>query len=746
MRIVTRTSQSSRRGLGTLGRALLVFGVAFLVSMGAVDHEFTYDDHVIIEQNQLIRDLSNWSRILDSPYWSPLLAQDTRLEETFGLYRPLTILTFAVNYAFFGLDPLSYFLFNVLSHGLATLFFFLLLLRWGGIESGAAACWGALLFAVHPIHTEVVGGAVGRAEILAATLGFASLWSRARVEGVGTRGILLSVASLGAFFLALLAKENAVSILGLHFFAELLLRSRREAPPRKERTLFLVGVTLVFCGVWFGFRYPVTGHLATLPPDFLDNPIVELGFGQGLATALTTFARAVGLLFFPLVQSADYSYREIPPATWGAAGCLTGLAMVAGLFALGIWLWRRRECLHFRGVFVGLGIFAVTYFPVSNFVVTIGTIFAERVLYLPSAGFCAALGFGFSLLFRTGSTASGWGGRGNGVRSGLGLSVLVFLAYLSGVRSEVWKDDESLSENLARSSPQSARARYVVGNSLAEKGAEHWVGAEENLRRALWILPSYVPPRYVLARILEGQGRLPEAIRHYQALLALKPQSARIRTDFAHALLSMGRIRPAERRFVEALSIAPSLADAQSGLGRIRFFQGREALLSPGASSPNAPSENSGSPGSGAPSDRRARGRRLVLEAIGWFDRVLLLDSTRFAVRYDRAVARETLGQFDLAAADFLEVSRQSQGVLPAALPRFVVCRVRGRARGSVGQGGPLREEEVSSLLRSLGEAISLGGRDPGVRAAVREALSALEETGVGVERLESVRRQLGSG
>jgi hypothetical protein len=132
--------------------AALVALLAAAVFAHTLPFDFVYDDVPVILRNEHLHSLAAWREILAGPWWSS------------GLYRPLTSLTFAINWAMGGGSPWPFHLTNVLAHAAASVLVLLLAKR---LLPPAAALAAALLFAVHPVHVEAVANLVGRAEVLA---------------------------------------------------------------------------------------------------------------------------------------------------------------------------------------------------------------------------------------------------------------------------------------------------------------------------------------------------------------------------------------------------------------------------------------------------------------------------------------------------------------------------------------------------------------------------------------------------
>src|SRR6266404_4988933 len=311
---------------------------AVLPYLDSLQGAFVFDDFGLVTQN---------------PYASPgmpLLAWFTRPSTSGSLYRPLTMVSYGLN-ALLSPNPLSYHLMNVALHALAALAAFSLarsLLR-----STPAAGVAALLFAVHPVHTEPVANIAGRSELLAGLFSLLALACFARATAAAAGKRLWSAASLAAFAAGLLSKESA-----------------------------FVTIALV------ALRWLAVGALTLAePPPFIDNPLAHVALLARLATALVVLGEYGSVLAVPLRLSADDSFNQVPVVHSLADPRLVGTTAVILALALALGAARRRmPVLPFAALFF---VFALT----SNVCFPIGTIKAERMLYLPSFSWCLACGW-----------------------------------------------------------------------------------------------------------------------------------------------------------------------------------------------------------------------------------------------------------------------------------------------------------------------------------------------------------------
>jgi len=525
-----------------------VFCLAVLVYSNTPGNGFVFDDRVIIEQNPLIRSLDGIPRLFVTPYW-------TGEGRANRLYRPLTTATFALNRALGNGGPSGFHLVNALLHGTSAVLLFLLLvrlfrLRWMAL--GASA-----LFAVHPVLTESVAGLVGRAEILSTLFLLAALLLDRGGEGGRGPAVL---GSLGFFFLALLSKENALAYPALLILTDLLLGPPKGTSRRGRRGE--IAAALAVAAVYLLLRWKVLGSLMeTSAIPEVDNLLVGVPAWRRILTGLALSARYLGLFLFPARLSADYSAREIEPVSGILdPACWLGIA-VAGAFLILFHRFRRRLV----PLSWGMGFAAVSFFLVSNIPFPVGTIFAERLLYLPLAGLCAGAGF----------LASVAAEKRPRTVAAVGAAVLALLAARTWERNRDWRDDFSLFRSAARVSPRSARVHYNLGNAYRRRGEP--ARAEESYRACLEIYPDFEPAGRNLGVVLVELGRGAEAIEFFRQALERHPESASLHNNLGNAYRSLGRGAEAEAEYNRALEMGPSSADARNNLGALFLDRGDAA-------------------------------------------------------------------------------------------------------------------------------------------------------------------------
>ncbi len=570
--------------------ALITLAAAALYA-GTVGFGWVYDDHMEIVGNLFVRSLSYLPRMFSSTAWAGSGM------ETY-LYRPLPLATFALNYQVSALDPWSYHLVNVLLHTAVSLLVFRLGLLWG--LPAAAAGMGGLLFAVHPAHVEVVAAVFGRKDLLAALfLLLMALGHRAALDRGGWR-MALPVAALAA---ALLSKEVGAAGLLLVGAQDLLLeRDRRRLLDGNRAPGLYIGYLVVLL-VYVLVRNQVTGAGGVPETSFLDNPLVGAPFVTRLMTALVVLGKGVLLLAAPITLSPDYSFNAIPLVRSLLDARLLAFLGIVGMGCVLLAREGRKSMAREGGLgpalalgLLGLAWYAFAILPGSNLPVLVGTIFGERLLYLPGVSVCLLAGAALHGAARR---------RPRAILAG-GVVYLALLAAQTLRYSSAWTDDVSLFRWAVASVPTSTKAHHKLGEELLRRG--ELGDALRSLDRALEIAPAdqfasatrstavaqisdrYLPtpgdrrdlgnhPRdpdilYVLGQMVRERGEVERAAGFWEEALSLDPGHPESLADLAIVRVLDGDTATALAYLERALEGRPSLASAWYNLAQLRLARG----------------------------------------------------------------------------------------------------------------------------------------------------------------------------
>lgn len=524
---------------------LALAGLAILPYLNTLSADFVLDDVYIVKENEQLRRLGNIPGLFTSHYWSGTSTIADR-----GLYRPLTMATYALNHALHGRSPVGYHVVNVLLHAVATLLVFAVIRRC--FESEPAALLAAAWFAVHPIHTEAVAGIVGRAEILAAIGVFGCLYAyeRARAAAAAGRSRRMgwwAAAAVSSYALGCFSKEIAVVAPALVVALELLRPGKRWLLRARPAALGLVAALGVVAGAYLIVRSAIVADTIPHPGWRLTTASGQVGVVSAELrawTALRIGLEYVGLTLWPGQLAADYWITDVPLARGPfEPGPATGLLVIAGGVLLVSVAWRRAPEAAF-----GVLLFAITLFPVSNLPFAIGVMKAERLMYTPSAGLLLVPAAGAALLLR---------------RPALGRPVWIAAAAVAlvlGIRTHIrnldWQSNRTLAEATLRVSPNSPIMNTNLGLWYREQGDLDQ--ARAYVARAADAEPLNGDTRALLGDIAKRAGRLDEAIAHLEQAARLAPRTAQILIDLAETYFITQRWADAARTLERVRELRPN--------------------------------------------------------------------------------------------------------------------------------------------------------------------------------------------
>jgi len=526
----------------TLHSALL-FVFAVLLYANTLTHGFVQDDAIVITDNMFTQ-----QGIRGIP---GILSKDTFFgffkvegKETLvsgGRYRPLTLVVFALMYEVFGSNPLPYHLLTVLLFAATCVLLYralLVLLRgWQAAHAQAAlAAWmSALLFASHPIHTEVVANIKGCDEIVALLGSLGTLWLVFRYADTGR--VLWAMLAGAVFFLACLSKENAVTFTVVIPLALWYFRGYKIGTAWRVALSVWIGFAVFFVlrGAILNWKFGGT------PLDLMNNPFLKIegdrwvvfSPAEKMATILFTLGKYVQLLVWPHPLTHDYYPRFIGIKTFSDGAVLASGLLYAGMLWLAVRGLKRREPVSF-----GIWFYLLTISIVSNIVFPIGTNMGERFAFMPSVGFCLVVAL---LLARLPSWKTS---------VGVALGIAALFSVKTILRNPVWVSNERLFFTDANTSVNSAKINNACGGLLFEKAQveKDSVRRQELLRqsleyaeRALRIYPNYKDALITRAGCRFYQQDFEGAVSDYRLAAEMAPDDKNVRTNLAVALRETGK-------------------------------------------------------------------------------------------------------------------------------------------------------------------------------------------------------------
>lgn len=586
-----------------LGAFALLAAAVALAYGNALGTGFFFDAKALVRDNPVVRTASADAVrfVFTSDYWQPMA--------TDGLYRPLTMLSFLIDWSVLGHgdQPYWYVVENVCLHAICAALLYVLV--WTIARRWAPALAAALLFAVHPVTTEAVTNVVGRADLLATAGVLAALVCWPRSSGArGARRALWIVALALSTALALGSKESGlVLVVALPLFDLALARPRTL---RAEHAVVGVVVSVYLVARWWVAR---TG----LPAEDIapiDNPIVEAGFLAGRLTALGVLARLVWLAVWPATLSIDYSYRAIPIVALPPRGSDDWIAFVGlGGLVVAIWMLARVRRREPRVFFLG-ALALVALLPTSNLLRVIGSIMAERFLYLPLAALagCVAL------------AVDGWarGSRRRAVATGLLVIALLGAVARTRARNLDWQDEERLWAQTIEAVPHSAKAHKAYGAVIFNRD--------------------------------DDRSELPRAIVEGERAVAIRPDYQQGLVDLASYYITHGDVLAATNQDAQPwFERAIGLLEKARALDERATTRFNEKMLARGAAADTIPDV-----GDGALYTNLALAQiRLARyeDALRTYERLRALTPMNVAIYRDISALQVALGKHDDAAASLIE-------------------------------------------------------------------------------------------
>ena len=594
----------------------VVVAATFLTYLNALSNAFLWDDLYLIADNPLIKDWRRLPALFTSDLFPKVMPSH--------YYRPLQGLSNLIDYHLWGLTPFGFHLTNVLIHATAALLLYRLIAvlldgscpnvnspvlsgtrpplprplsgtetgdrgpmasspfprREGGQgvrcagtrrqngpppDSPSAALIGALLFTVHPIHTEAVTYISGRSDTLAACGMLAALlcFVRQRHAPLG----VWRLASLLCFLLALLAREASVVLPLLVVLADVTLSLRRGEDLRAALMLRLLG----YASYLVPFAIYVALRVAAIGTQLIPTETAQTPLPLRLLTMLEVVVQYVALLLVPVNLHME---REVIPVSTGLDPFVVGAALLVLAIGVVAWLCRRRAW----PVTVGIIWFFVALIPVSN-AVPLATYMAEHWLYVPSMGVFLIAGWGLDQVMQRGWQQPALAG------------LIVALAAYGGLtmrRNADWQDGLTIYAATVRLAPQSARAWSNLGHAYQEAGQAQQ--AADAYQHALQLTTGATPrpglppaaadpfmashQHAMVGNIYREQQRYDEARREFEAALGLDPGNVSAYNNLALTLSAAGRTDEAKRTFETALQLYPEFAAAHSNLGNLYFRAG----------------------------------------------------------------------------------------------------------------------------------------------------------------------------
>ena len=515
---------------------LLLFFICLIIYSNSLGGKFLIDDNFYIVNNIHVKDLKN------IPFFFTNRSATTFARLQGDIYRPLTPLSFSIDYFFWKLNYLGYHLTNVLFHSFNAILLFLFL--WLTFKDIFLAFFASAFFASHPIQTEVVAYISGRPSVL-----FLFFYLSALIFYVlfleRSKKIYL-IYSLVSYLASLFSKEMAITlpliliIYDIHFF--------NKDPFRKKVYRYVPYIILVMffvfirsavlkkvsqCGWWGGSPYYT----------FLTMPRVFIEYLKLLISPLRLCA------FYEIdVSTSIYESRV-----------LTTLALLMIVVAALPFIFKRSRIACFCVCW-----FFITLLPVSN-IIPLRALMAERFLYISSIGFCVLL----ALFIEKIRKAAFWPSARTGKAVGVLIAALLIILYSirTMIRNEDWKDPITISKKIVELNPLNSWGLGLLGASYSEEG--RYEEAIKTLKKAIYLSPNRAFPRSALGVCYLKMERYEDAAGVLNEALKAEPDDLQTVYCLGAAYAYMKKYNEAIEQFNTCLKMDPDFINAYLNIGGV---------------------------------------------------------------------------------------------------------------------------------------------------------------------------------
>lgn len=557
-------AQVSKWGLH-IKLALVLAIASLLLNANTINNSFTMDDSVMIVHNEYVqKGVPGIPLLLSTPH------QRGHWVNPNDEYRPLSLVLFAIEYQFCELDPLPYHLANILLFAGCVVLLFLFLHRLFGGKNITGAFIASLLFALHPIHTEVVANVKSSDEMLSFVLVFSALL--VFIKYVQTGKTMQLLAGVFCFFLSLLAKETTITFLAIIPVVFYLFIN-----DNKQRSKHIVLGIVASTAAFLLLRYAVLSYYDanSLPQiSLIENALAMKGLSaeSRLATAILIMGQYLKLQFVPYPLICDYSYNYFPYTHFSDPVVLLSLLAYVALAVVAV-----RLLLRDRRNLVAFGIlfFLATISLFSNIIIPIKATMGERFLFFPSVGFCIVVALGLQWL-----AARLVSKEVSAIKHPVLLGVLIPLcavwAYISIDRNSNWVSNYVLYSTDAPKAPTNSRLNYFRGyEAFTMYHAEVDMNAKKQLldeaifyfQRSVRTYPEYSYALADLAAAFFTNGQYDSAEVYNKIGIRLDKKNLISRNNLSGVYIKTERFAKDIEFSKETIALFPQNVDGYADLG-----------------------------------------------------------------------------------------------------------------------------------------------------------------------------------
>ncbi len=488
---------------------IFIFLFGFSLYINTLNNDYAVDDLIATTDNTFVqKGISGIPEIFTHGYYYG----NTKRNDL--SYRPISLVSTAFEVQFFGNNPKTHHIFHTIYYAIMCLTVFLFLTQLFKNQHFLIPFLIALLYAAHPIHTEVGANIKSRDELFAMLFLSLSLFSILKFHF--EKKIIFLIMTILTYFLALLSKENALTIV-----AAVPLMFYIFTDSNKKQILFYSGIFLLLAGIYFLIRFSVLDAMTTKGKiDAYQNALMAANnFWEYFATNFVIMGKYLYLLIFPYTLSWDYSFNEIPIVNFSNPKALIFLLLHLFLGAYVIFGTLKKHSAAF-----GVAFYFITLSVASNFVITIEATMGERFVFIPSLGFLIAIMSGIILIFKLDLTNL----KHRNLLIIIFLPILILFSARTVARNFDWKNNLTLYSCDVKSAPNSARTHLTLGNEYRIalqkekdelKMREFYLKAIYEFEKGLQMFPDNSNGFYTYGYLFYVVGEKDKALEKFQKAL-----------------------------------------------------------------------------------------------------------------------------------------------------------------------------------------------------------------------------------
>ena len=536
---------------------LAILAITALAYLNSLDGQFVYDDRLQVLKNPTLNSLGNIPRMFTQGVWQFLNSGDQNAVGPY--YRPVFNIALIINHQLFGLEVFGWHLFSLLVHLGVVFLVYRLALQWK--LSSEVAMASALLFGLHPVHSESVAWVAALPDPLAAVFILSSLLLYERYyHGKATKQIVLG-ASIALALAAMLSKEVAIIFPMFLLARETLDRPQGEQPGRTiSRAAMRAAPFFAMIVIYLALRYYVLGFLSKDEVSSASTPAMQVLIT--IPSILLSYAR---MLFAPFPLAVMYGNKYVLSLTdvrfFGAA------LAIAAIVAAAIWLVRSspvgRRALAFLVLFL-LPVLNLKAFRAEE------SLLHDRYLYLPSIGFCILVAIAFDHVGRRFAVQ-----RERVFVTATAIVAAVFLG-LTFYQNYTWQSEEALTDNALKVTPRWPFLHNYTGAYYFQQ--HKFAEAERAYLDAIDISPNYYDAYSNLGDLYREQGRFADAEQAYLKAIADGAPYADTYYNLGVTYIAENRLADAEQPLIHALEMQPEHLKARYNLGWTYDREGKDLL------------------------------------------------------------------------------------------------------------------------------------------------------------------------